>query len=93
MVIILSKTLWYAVPGFIVSKFYVNSVLATLNARERLRSMPAGSLPNSVQVELREVRTPGSMQRQQTGIIPKDDFVRDPESIAEVKDKFTTDFR
>jgi len=63
MVIVLDRTLWYAVPGFLVSKFYVNSVLATLNAREKLRSMPSGSMPGSVQIELREVRVGGTADR------------------------------
>ncbi|OCH92997.1 hypothetical protein OBBRIDRAFT_833004 [Obba rivulosa] len=35
-----SKTLWYAVPGFLVGKCYCNCVLVTLNAREKLRNMP-----------------------------------------------------
>ncbi|EMD41294.1 hypothetical protein CERSUDRAFT_89866 [Gelatoporia subvermispora B] len=67
LVIVLNKTLWYAVPGFLVSKFYVNSVLATLNAREKLRRMPGGSMPDSVQVELREVRVRG-LQRDSNAI-------------------------
>jgi len=41
--IILSKVLvgtqWQVLPYFLVSKFYVNSTLATLNAREKLRNM------------------------------------------------------
>ncbi|EMD41296.1 hypothetical protein CERSUDRAFT_109894 [Gelatoporia subvermispora B] len=54
--IILSKTLvgtqWQVIPYFLVSKFYVNSTLATLNAREKLRNMPAGMSTNGAQLEL-----------------------------------------
>ncbi|OCH88848.1 hypothetical protein OBBRIDRAFT_794872 [Obba rivulosa] len=53
--IILSKTLvgtqWQVIPYFLISKFYVNSTLATLNAREKLRNMPTG-MSTSGPVEL-----------------------------------------
>ncbi|EMD32873.1 hypothetical protein CERSUDRAFT_118330 [Gelatoporia subvermispora B] len=59
--IILSKTLvgtqWQVIPYFLVSKFYVNSTLATLNAREKLRNM-AGAYPSGI--ELGDSPTGGS---------------------------------
>ncbi|EMD32776.1 hypothetical protein CERSUDRAFT_99153 [Gelatoporia subvermispora B] len=39
---VLKNTLWDVIPYFLISKCYVNSVLATLNAREKLRNMPSG---------------------------------------------------
>ncbi|EMD39404.1 hypothetical protein CERSUDRAFT_104585 [Gelatoporia subvermispora B] len=36
------KSFWLSIPFCLVSKCYVNSVLATLNARERLRNMSSG---------------------------------------------------
>ncbi|OCH91042.1 hypothetical protein OBBRIDRAFT_834487 [Obba rivulosa] len=51
--IILSKTLvgtqWQVIPYFLVSKFYVNSTLATLNAREKLRTM-SGGIPSGIEL-------------------------------------------
>ncbi|EMD31233.1 hypothetical protein CERSUDRAFT_100581 [Gelatoporia subvermispora B] len=35
-------TNWFVIPFSLVSKCYVNTAIATLNAREKLRSMPAG---------------------------------------------------
>lgn len=38
-----STTFWFSIPFCLVSKCYVNSVLATLTARERLRSINSGT--------------------------------------------------
>ncbi|OCH88914.1 hypothetical protein OBBRIDRAFT_794804 [Obba rivulosa] len=46
-----SKQLWLSIPFSLVSKCYVNSVLATLNAREKLRSMHSGLVLSPTMLE------------------------------------------
>ncbi|EMD31238.1 hypothetical protein CERSUDRAFT_119942 [Gelatoporia subvermispora B] len=41
---VFSKTNWLVIPFSLVSKCYVNTTLATLNARIKLRNMPAGAI-------------------------------------------------
>ncbi|EMD31217.1 hypothetical protein CERSUDRAFT_89243 [Gelatoporia subvermispora B] len=43
---------WDVVPYFLLSKCYVNSTLATLNARTRLRNMTSGVTTDTAQLEL-----------------------------------------
>ncbi|EMD32777.1 hypothetical protein CERSUDRAFT_99154 [Gelatoporia subvermispora B] len=53
---VLKNTLWDVIPYFLISKCYVNSVLATLNARAKLRNMPAGMASISGPLEIDQIR-------------------------------------
>ncbi|EMD31236.1 hypothetical protein CERSUDRAFT_127530 [Gelatoporia subvermispora B] len=54
------KTLWLSVPFCLISKCYVNSVLATLNAREKLRHMNSGLTLNPSLLERSDLQSPRS---------------------------------
>ncbi|OCH88048.1 hypothetical protein OBBRIDRAFT_836900 [Obba rivulosa] len=84
---IVSATLWSTIPYYLISKCYVNSMLATLNAREKLRSMPAGTDSISGQLELgaRNDRSTTVVLRRTNDVISEIAFSSGSEATTEKK--------